>query len=188
MYNHQPQPTMKLLEGKTALITGAARGIGKALALRFAAEGANIAFTDLAIDENGKKTEEEILAKKQEIWGKQWQNKAVSELYIPGSVFKMFTCASALEEEVVSLDSTFECSGIADVAGTKIRCWNIGGHGVSNLTEAMIRSCIYKDRSASRSGEVQQIFRGIRLYRKDGNRSAGRSGFAVCERIGHGNS
>ena len=40
----------------------------------------------------------------------------------PGSVFKMFTCASALEEEVVSLDSTFECSGIADVAGTKIRC------------------------------------------------------------------
>ena len=53
----------------------------------------------------------------------------------------MFTCASALEEEVVSLDSTFECSGIADVAGTKIRCWNIGGHGVSNLTEAMIRSC-----------------------------------------------
>lgn len=88
-----------------------------------------------------KKTEEEILAKKQEIWGKQWQNKAVSELYIPGSVFKMFTCASALEEEVVSLDSTFECSGIADVAGTKIRCWNIGGHGVSTLTEAMIRSC-----------------------------------------------
>lgn len=88
-----------------------------------------------------KKTEEEILAKMQEIWGKQWQNKAVSELYIPGSVFKMFTCASALEEEVVSLDSTFECSGIADVAGTKIRCWNIGGHGVSNLTEAMIRSC-----------------------------------------------
>ena len=88
-----------------------------------------------------KKTEEEILAKKQEIWGKQWQNKAVSELYIPGSVFKMFTCASALEEEVVSLDSTFKCSGIADVAGTKIRCWNVGGHGVSNLTEAMIRSC-----------------------------------------------
>lgn len=53
---------MKLLEGKTALITGAARGIGKALALRFAQEGANIAFTDLVIDENGKATEEEIAA------------------------------------------------------------------------------------------------------------------------------
>lgn len=53
---------MKLLEGKTALITGAARGIGKAIALKFAEEGANIAFTDLVIDENGKKTEEEIKA------------------------------------------------------------------------------------------------------------------------------
>ena len=42
---------MALLEGKTALITGAARGIGKAIALRFAQEGANIAFTDLAVNE-----------------------------------------------------------------------------------------------------------------------------------------
>ena len=53
---------MKLLEGKTALVTGAARGIGKAIAVRFAAEGANIAFTDLKIDENAKQTEEEIKA------------------------------------------------------------------------------------------------------------------------------
>ena len=53
---------MKLLEGKVALITGAARGIGKAIALRFAQEGANIAFTDLAIDENGKATEAAIAA------------------------------------------------------------------------------------------------------------------------------
>ena len=42
---------MGLLTGKTALVTGAARGIGKAIALRFAAEGANIAFTDLVINE-----------------------------------------------------------------------------------------------------------------------------------------
>lgn len=53
---------MKLLEGKTAIITGAARGIGKSIALRFAQEGANIAFTDLAIDENAKQTEKEIEA------------------------------------------------------------------------------------------------------------------------------
>ncbi|MBO8476885.1 MAG: 3-oxoacyl-[acyl-carrier-protein] reductase [Bacteroidetes bacterium] len=53
---------MKLLEGKVALITGAARGIGKAIALKYASEGCNVAFTDLVIDENGKKTEEEIAA------------------------------------------------------------------------------------------------------------------------------
>lgn len=53
---------MKLLEGKTAIVTGAARGIGKEIALKFAAEGCNVAFTDLVIDENGKQTEEEIKA------------------------------------------------------------------------------------------------------------------------------
>lgn len=53
---------MKLLEGKTAIVTGAGRGIGKAIALRFAEEGANIAFTDLSIDENVKATEKEIAA------------------------------------------------------------------------------------------------------------------------------
>lgn len=54
---------MGLLTGKTALVTGAARGIGKAIALKFAEEGANIAFTDLVIDENGQATEAEIAAK-----------------------------------------------------------------------------------------------------------------------------
>ncbi|MEG2613958.1 MAG: SDR family NAD(P)-dependent oxidoreductase, partial [Alistipes sp.] len=53
---------MKLLEGKVAVITGAARGIGKAIAIRFAQEGANVAFTDLVIDENGKATEAELAA------------------------------------------------------------------------------------------------------------------------------
>jgi 3-oxoacyl-[acyl-carrier protein] reductase len=53
---------MKLLEGKTAIITGAARGIGKAIALRFAAEGCNVAFTDLAINDAAQETEKEIAA------------------------------------------------------------------------------------------------------------------------------
>jgi len=51
---------MKLLEGKVALITGAARGIGKAIAVKFAQEGANIAFTDLNYDENMQATEAEL--------------------------------------------------------------------------------------------------------------------------------
>jgi len=51
---------MKLLEGKTALITGASRGIGREIALKFAAQGANIAFSDLVYDDNAKSLELEI--------------------------------------------------------------------------------------------------------------------------------
>ena len=53
---------MKLLEGKVALITGASRGIGKGIALKFASEGADIAFTDLFDDENMAATVKEIEA------------------------------------------------------------------------------------------------------------------------------
>jgi 3-oxoacyl-[acyl-carrier protein] reductase len=53
---------MKLLEGKTALITGANRGIGKAIALKFAEHGANVAFSDIAYDDNSKQLEKELAA------------------------------------------------------------------------------------------------------------------------------
>ena len=67
----QRNQDMKLLEGKTALITGAARGIGKAIALKFAEEGANIAFTDLAVSYTSNaadfaQTEEVVKAVKEE--------------------------------------------------------------------------------------------------------------------------
>ena len=51
---------MKLLEGKVAIVTGAARGIGKAIAMRFAEEGASVVFTDLKVDENFQNTEKEF--------------------------------------------------------------------------------------------------------------------------------
>ena len=53
---------MELLKGKVALVTGAARGIGKQIALKFAEEGADIAFTDLVIDETGEQTRKELEA------------------------------------------------------------------------------------------------------------------------------
>jgi 3-oxoacyl-[acyl-carrier protein] reductase len=53
---------MKLLEGKTAVVTGASRGIGRQIALKFATEGANVAFSDLKYDENAESLEKEIEA------------------------------------------------------------------------------------------------------------------------------
>jgi 3-oxoacyl-[acyl-carrier protein] reductase len=53
---------MKLLEGKTAIITGAARGIGKAIAISYAQNGCNVAFTDLVINEAAQETEKELIA------------------------------------------------------------------------------------------------------------------------------
>ena len=57
---------MKILEGKTAVITGASRGIGRAIALKFASEGANVAFSDLRYDELAESLEKEISDLKKE--------------------------------------------------------------------------------------------------------------------------
>lgn len=72
---------------------------------------------------------------------KQWKNKATTELYYPGSVFKTITCAMALEEELVSLNSSFDCWGNMNVAGTVISCHLKGGHGPLTLQEAITKSC-----------------------------------------------
>jgi 3-oxoacyl-[acyl-carrier protein] reductase len=53
---------MKLLEGKTAVVTGAARGIGRAIALRFAEQGADVAFTDIRLDDHTTSLEKELTA------------------------------------------------------------------------------------------------------------------------------
>jgi 3-oxoacyl-[acyl-carrier protein] reductase len=65
---------MSLLKGKTAVITGAARGIGRAIALKFAQEGANVAFTDLAIDDNAREVEKII--NDSEVKGKAYASDA----------------------------------------------------------------------------------------------------------------
>ena len=85
--------------------------------------------------------QEEIDALEATYREQQWKNKAITELYYPGSVFKTITCAAALEEEVVSLDSTFSCYGYADVAGTEISCHVSYGHGELDLQNAVTKSC-----------------------------------------------
>lgn len=71
----------------------------------------------------------------------QWKNKAVTELYYPGSVFKTVTCASALEEEAVNMGSSFNCPGVVTISGTRIKCWKPEGHGTLTLQEAVTKSC-----------------------------------------------
>lgn len=74
-------------------------------------------------------------------WERQWKNKAISELYFPGSVFKVITGSSALEEKAISLTDTFTCTGVIDVLGTKFHCWSHVPHGPQNFVEAMTNSC-----------------------------------------------
>lgn len=82
----------------------------------------------------------EALANAREL---QWKNKAITELYEPGSVFKVVTGSAALEEKTVSLETTFNCSGSIQVPGYErpIKCWKTSGHGVQNFIQAMVNSC-----------------------------------------------
>ncbi len=71
----------------------------------------------------------------------QWKNKAITELYFPGSVFKVVTGSAALEEGAITLDSTFHCSQEIIVAGQKMHCWSNYSHGTQDFTTAMTNSC-----------------------------------------------
>ena len=73
----------------------------------------------------------------------QWRNKAVSDTYYPGSVYKMCVGAMALEEGVVTLDSTFTCTGNMPVEGVEggINCWKREGHGLETFAAGIYNSC-----------------------------------------------
>lgn len=70
-----------------------------------------------------------------------WRNKAVSDTYEPGSVFKIFTAAAGLEEGVVTPDTTYNCTGAIRVADNTIHCHRREGHGVQTVTQGLVNSC-----------------------------------------------
>jgi len=74
----------------------------------------------------------------------QWRNKAVEDMYEPGSTFKPITVAMALEEGVVSMNDSFYCGGVYKVPGDTDEgrhCWNRSGHGMQTLTQCLQHSC-----------------------------------------------
>ncbi|MBO7170564.1 MAG: stage V sporulation protein D, partial [Clostridia bacterium] len=83
----------------------------------------------------------EYKSQKNELLYKMWSNKAVSELYEPGSTFKIITVSAALETKAVTKDSTFYCPGYYVVGGCRIRCHKHGGHGSLTLTQGLQQSC-----------------------------------------------
>lgn len=71
----------------------------------------------------------------------QWRNKAVSDLYEPGSVFKLVTCAAALDTGVIKPGSTFVCGKSYRVSGIPFHCANRKRHGAQNVSQALLNSC-----------------------------------------------
>ncbi len=96
--------------------------------------------------EDYKKLEEETdedkkATLKSELLNRQWRNKAVSDTYEPGSVFKIVTASVALEENLINDKSTFNCSYSINVAGQTYHCHKKGGHGVQTTAQAISNSC-----------------------------------------------
>lgn len=131
----------------------AARGVGIVMDVQ---TGAILAMTTKPdYDPNDPRTivDEEIRAQVNALSGEersqalqtaqqaQWRNKAISDLYEPGSVFKLITCAAALDSGAVTSDSQFVCAGKINVSGTTFRCANGHVHGLETLAQGLAVSC-----------------------------------------------
>ena len=80
---------------------------------------------------------------KNDLLNKMWRNKNVSDLYEPGSTFKVLVSSIALEEDITetNIAKDFYCNKYEDINGTKIRCWSTSAHGYETLTDALANSC-----------------------------------------------
>lgn len=85
--------------------------------------------------------QKEISAKRTSLLSEQWKNKAITDTYEPGSVFKIITGSAALEEKKVSTSSTFNCPGYIVIAGTRYNCHQLSGHGAQSFINIFENSC-----------------------------------------------
>lgn len=104
----------------------------------------NSPFTLSAVDQarvDAETDETKKSALRTELLNRQWRNKAVSDTYEPGSVFKIFTAAAAIEEDLIAKNSSFGCHYTMTVAGRTYHCHKAGGHGVQTLMQSISNSC-----------------------------------------------
>ncbi len=96
-----------------------------------------------AKDEIAQLPEDEKAAAESAALSKQWRNKAVSDTYYPGSVWKIITSSMALEENLVNDESRFYCTGsyVPFEGASSISCHNTAGHGTQTFEEALCNSC-----------------------------------------------
>lgn len=110
--------------------------------------------------------EEERAKAKNEALSYQWRNKAISDTYYPGSVFKMVTASMGLELDVVNEQSTFNCTGaIKPYEGARpIRCHKRSGHGAQNFVEALCHSCNPAFITLGQRIGVENFFKFYKLF------------------------
>ncbi|MDU1442838.1 stage V sporulation protein D [Clostridium cochlearium] len=72
---------------------------------------------------------------------KMWRNRAISDTFEPGSIFKVITSTAALEENLVSEEDRFYCKGSTVIGKRTVRCWKSGGHGSQTFVEILKNSC-----------------------------------------------
>lgn len=77
----------------------------------------------------------------QDLLNQMWRNQCINDTYEPGSIFKVITAASALEEGVVTVNDNFFCPGYKMVEDRRIRCAKAGGHGAETFTQGIMNSC-----------------------------------------------
>lgn len=78
---------------------------------------------------------------KQDALNQMWRNTCISDTYEPGSTFKIITAAAGLEEDVVTVEDTFQCPGFITVEDRRIRCHKVTGHGSETFLEGIMNSC-----------------------------------------------
>ena len=98
-------------------------------------------YNDLSEYDGNKDWKDLNDKQKLERLNKIWRNYNVSDTYEPGSTFKPLVLAAALEENIISINDTFECLGHKNVYGRNIGCWKTSGHGVQTLEEVLANSC-----------------------------------------------